>query len=79
MNSKKARFEEIRSIRSVARIRVVNIRRDRFAPDPRQLKIYDRGSGPAQYCGADVNNAHPLTTNILLAFLYVCCEITYCE
>ena len=25
-------------IRSVAKIRVINIRRDRFAPDPRQLK-----------------------------------------
>ena len=38
MNSKKARFEEIGSDRFLVRICVVNIRRDRFSPDPRQLK-----------------------------------------
>ena len=38
MKSKKARFEEIRPGRSVARFRVVNIQRDRFAPDSTQLK-----------------------------------------
>ena len=38
MKSKKARFEGIRFGRPVARIRVINFRKIRFAPDPRQLK-----------------------------------------
>ena len=38
MKSKKGRLEEIGSEGSVTKIRVVNIRRVRFAPDPKQLK-----------------------------------------
>ena len=44
MKSKKARSEGIRSGRSVTGIRVINIRRIRFAPDPRHLKKKIRGS-----------------------------------
>ena len=50
---KKARFKEIRPNSSVASIRVVNIRRNRFAPDPRQLKNISADlknpTDPAQY------------------------------
>ena len=56
MKSKKARFKGIRSGRSVARIRVINIRKIRFAPEPRHLKNLIRKpegsnrSGPALDC-----------------------------
>ena len=38
MKSRKARSKGIRSGRSVAKIRVINIRKIRFAPDSRHLK-----------------------------------------